>query len=173
MGLRAVWTFRLLYAVLVLTYLFFALLPFDEGIVPAPDLVLCMTFAWVMRRPDYIPVWLLVPLLLLADALLMRPLGLWTLVVFLMSEYLRRRVDHTEAETFGSEVVLVASCIVVVFVGNHIALVLLAAETAPLLGQVLHVFVTIVFYPITAILSQLIGVRRLAPGELDTLGTRA
>jgi rod shape-determining protein MreD len=33
--------------------------------------------------------------------------------------------------------------------------------------------ITMVSYPLVAVATHLIGVRRLAPGELDTLGTRA
>ncbi|MGB3554049.1 MAG: rod shape-determining protein MreD [Jannaschia sp.] len=175
MGARGVWAYRLLFAALAFVILFFSLLPFgvaDEGL-PGPDLILCMTFAWLLRRPDYVPVWLLVPVLLLDDILLMRPLGVWTLVVLLAAEYLRRRVDHTEAQTFGSEIVLVSGVIVAAFIANHAIMLLLLAETPPLAGQALHALATIVFYPPVAIFSQLIGVRRLAPGELDTLGTRA
>ncbi|TFL18859.1 rod shape-determining protein MreD [Jannaschia formosa] len=175
MGPSAIWGYRLTYAGLSAAILFFALLPFgppDDG-VPGPDLLLCLTFAWILRRPDYVPVWLLVPVFLLADTLLMRPLGLWTLLALLGSEYLRRRVDHTEVRTFWSEVAAVSGVIIGVFVVNHLAMLLLLAETAPLLSQGLHLLATVVFYPLTAIFSQLIGVRRLAPGELDTLGTRA
>lgn len=175
MRARSVWLYRLIFAGLAAAILFFALLPFGAGPgdIPGPELTVCLIAAWVLRRPDYVPVWLLVGLLLLDDFLLMRPLGLWTLIVLVMSEYLRRRVDHAEALPFWSEVALVSGCIAAVFVANHLALVLLLAETPPVLGQALHALATIVFYPPTAIFSQLIGVRRLAPGELDSLGTRA
>lgn len=175
MGLSKTWGYRLLFAGLSFALLFFALLPFStgEGGLPGPELMLCLTCAWILRRPDYVPVWLLVPLLLLDDALLMRPLGLWALIVLLSSEYLRRRVDHTEAQTFWSEAALATGVILGAFVAKHLVMLLLLAETAPLLGQALHALATIVFYPLTAIFSQLIGVRRLAPGELDTMGTRA
>jgi rod shape-determining protein MreD len=175
MGLPAIWGYRLTFVVMAGLILFFALLPFGppEGGVPGPDLLACLTFAWVLRRPDYVPLWLLVPVLLLADALLMRPLGLWTLILLLASEYLRRRVDPTEVGTFWSEVAMVSAVIVGAFLLNHLALLLLLAETPPLLGQGLHLLATVVFYPLTAVFSQLIGVRRLAPGEFDTLGTRA
>ncbi|CUH07478.1 hypothetical protein JSE7799_00022 [Jannaschia seosinensis] len=175
MASRSVWLYRLLFVVLAVTVLFFQLLPFGAGTgsVPGPELTVCLIAAWVLRRPDYVPVWLLLPLLLLDDVLLMRPLGLWTLIVLLMSEYLRRRVDHAEVLPFWSEVGLVAACIAVAFLADHLALVLLLAERPPFLGQALHALATIVFYPPVAIFSQLIGVRRLAPGEMDSLGTRA
>ncbi|KIT15530.1 hypothetical protein [Jannaschia aquimarina] len=175
MAPRRVWGYRLLFVVLACTVLFFALLPFGpgEGGVPGPELTVCLIFAWVLRRPDYVPLWLMVPLLLLDDALLMRPLGLWTLIVLLMSEWLRRRVDHTESLPFWNEVALVSGCIVAAFAAYHLSLALLLAQTPPLGGQALHALATIVFYPPVVIFSQLLGVRRLQPGELDTLGARA
>jgi rod shape-determining protein MreD len=174
-GFRAIWRYRAIFAALCFAIIFFSLLPFStgEGGVPGPDLIVGLTAAWLLRRPDYVPIWLLLTVLLLADVLLMRPLGLWALIVFLMSEYLRRRVDHAEVLPFWSEVGLVAGCLAVAFVADHLALVLLLAETPPLLGQGLHALATIVFYPAIAVFSQMIGVRRLAPGELDSLGTRA
>lgn len=175
MATRSVWFYHGVFTVISLVVLFVALLPFDagEGGWPGPELTLCFVAAWVLRRPDYVPVWLLLILLLLDDALLMRPLGLWTLIVLLTSEYLRRRVDYTEAMPFWSESGLVAGCIVAAFLANHLALVVLLAETPPVAGQALHAIATIVFYPSVAVFSQMIGVRRLAPGELDSMGTRA
>ncbi|SFI60772.1 hypothetical protein [Jannaschia pohangensis] len=175
MGRRSVWLYRGVFVALGASILFFSLLPFGpgEGEVPGPELMVCLIAAWVLRRPDYVPVWLMVAMLLLDDVLLTRPLGLWTLIVLLMAEYLRRRVDHAEAVPFWSEVALVSGCIAAAFLANHLVLVLLVVETPPLLGQALHALATIVFYPPTAVFSQLIGVRRLAPGELDSLGTRA
>jgi rod shape-determining protein MreD len=126
----------------------------------------------VLRRPDYVPIWMLVPVLLLADALLMRPLGLWSLIVLLASEHLRRRVQPGEVGTFGAEIVTVGAVIFGAFLLNHLTLVLILAETPPLLGQGLHMLATVVFYPLAAIFSQLIGVRRPAPGELDGMGSR-
>lgn len=171
----SVWGFRATFAGLSVLILFFALLPFGpaEGAVPGPELALCLACAFVMRRPDYAPPWLIVPLVLLGDALLMRPLGLWALVVLLVTEWLRRRVDQTEAIPFWSECATVAGAICAAFVAHYAVLVLLLAERPPLLGETLHMLATVVFYPPTAIFTMLLGVRRLAPGELDSLGTRA
>ena len=172
---RSVWGYRALFVFLGGAALFFALLPFGpgEGGLPGPELTFGLICAWVLRRPDYVPLWLMAPVLLLDDALLMRPLGLWTLIVLLVSEYLRRRVDHSEALPFWSEAALVTGCIAVAFALNHVALVVLLAQTPPLAGQALHALATVVFYPLVVGFSQIVGVRRLAPGELDTMGTRA
>ena len=176
MAPRAVWGFRALFAALALLTLFFALLPFGpgEGGVPGPELTFCLVCAWVLRRPDYVPLWLVVPVLLIDDALLMRPLGLWTLIVLVVSEYLRRRVDHAEALPFAAEIAQITGCVAVAFALNHLALAVLLVEAPPpVAGQALHALATLVFYPVVVVLSQLAGVRRLAPGELDTMGTRA
>jgi rod shape-determining protein MreD len=175
MGGRRLWGYRAGFAAISAAILFYALLPFGrpEGGWPGPELTLCVVIAWVLRRPDYVPLWLMVPILLLDDALLMRPLGLWTLIVLLVTEFLRRGVDHAEALPFSSEMSLAAGWITAAFVANHLALMLLLAETPPLWGQAFQMLVTILCYPIVAVASQLIGVRRLGPGELDSLGARA
>ncbi|MEM7709687.1 MAG: rod shape-determining protein MreD [Pseudomonadota bacterium] len=174
MGGRSLWSYRALFAGLAAAVLFLALLPFGggEGRFPGPEATLCLICAWVLRRPDYVPLWLMIPVLLLDDMLLMRPLGLWTLIVLLVSDVLRRRVDQAEVLPFTSELTLVAGWIGIAFAANYGALLVLLAETPPLMGQALQALATIVFYPVVALFSQLIGVRRLAPGELDTLGAR-
>ena len=84
MAAKSIWGYRATFVGLSALIFFFALLPFDagDGNVPGPDLVIALVAAWVLRRPDYLPVWLLVIVLLLGDFVLMRPLGLWTLIVF-------------------------------------------------------------------------------------------
>lgn len=175
MGGRSLWGYRGVFVGLSALILFFALLPFGtgEGSLPGPELTLCLICAWILRRPDYVPLWLMVPVLLMDDILLMRPLGLWTLIVLLVSEFLRRQVDHTEALPYSSELPMVSGWIAGAFLAQYLILLLLVAPTPPLTGLLLQAVATIVAYPFVALFSQMIGVRRLAPGELDTLGTRA
>jgi len=35
----------------------------EPGSVPGPDVVLCLTFAWVLRRPEYVPALLIAAVL--------------------------------------------------------------------------------------------------------------
>ena len=65
----SVWAHRGLYAALALALLFLRLLPLGSiaGAWPGPDLLVCLTFAWVLRRPDYTPVLLIAAVLLLED----------------------------------------------------------------------------------------------------------
>jgi rod shape-determining protein MreD len=54
----SVWAYRGLYAALAFALLFLRMLPLGSvaGAWPGPDLLVCLTFAWVLRRPDYAPV---------------------------------------------------------------------------------------------------------------------
>ena len=171
----SVWTWRAVFVGLVALITFFSLLPFgiSEDAAPGPELTICLVLAWVLRRPDYVPPWLLVIVVLLQDALMMRPLGLWTLIVLLAAEWQRRRVDQTEALPFWSEAGSATLTILAAFVAQYLALVLLLADRPPLGGLALHALATVVFYVPAALFSMALGVRRLAPGELDSLGSRA
>ena len=54
-----------------------------------PDLMFAVFASWVIRRPVSAPVIAIVFLGVLADAMMMRPLGLWALVLFVSMEVLR------------------------------------------------------------------------------------
>lgn len=54
-----------------------------------PDAMFALFAAWVIRRPMSAPIIAIVFLGVLADAMMMRPLGLWALVLFVGMEVLR------------------------------------------------------------------------------------
>ena len=54
-----------------------------------PDLMFAVFAAWIIRRPSSAPIVGIVFFGILADALMMRPLGLWALVLFVGMEVLR------------------------------------------------------------------------------------
>lgn len=54
-----------------------------------PDVMFALFAAWVIRRPESAPIIGIVFFGVLADALMMRPLGLWALVLFVGMELLR------------------------------------------------------------------------------------
>lgn len=62
-------------------------LPADS--VPMPDLVFAVAFAWTIRSPSTAPFGLIAGVALLADILLMRPIGLWALCLLLATEFAR------------------------------------------------------------------------------------
>lgn len=173
---RSIWGYRALLAGLLTLTLFFSLLPLGSffGRIPGPDLMLALLIAWTLRRPDYVPLGLVALFAFMADALLMRPLGLGALTVVLATEYLRRSVIQTEALTFLDELLQAGLVIAACFFGERIILLLLFADQPPALDQILQVIVTFLFYPLTVGATQFVfGVRRLQPGEVDILGSRA
>ena len=56
-----------------------------------PDLLILFAFAWVTRRPSFVPALAIAGIFLLADMLYQRPPGLWTGLVLIASEIRRAR----------------------------------------------------------------------------------
>ena len=79
------------------------------AVIPAPDLLLCLAIAWVLRRPDFIPVVVIVAVFLMEDILSMRPPGLWTLIVLFGTEFLRSRATLTRDLPFLLEWAMVGA----------------------------------------------------------------
>ncbi len=93
--------YRLGYSGLVLLTLALCTIPgiTTSGVILWPDLVYCITIAWLIRAPMHVPPWLLVGVFLLRDILLGLPPGLWTamilltgLIIILSYEWLRSHI---------------------------------------------------------------------------------
>ena len=69
----------------------------DLATWPAPDLMLALTLAWVVRRPDLLPAPLIAAYFFVEDILMMRPPGLWALIVLGATEFLRRATRRCAA----------------------------------------------------------------------------
>ena len=94
-----IWGFRIGYVLLALGYISYQLLPLGpaEGLLVAPDLLLALTIAWLLRQPSVVPIGLIALVFLLADFLLQRPPGLLTAITLLVTEFLKfRRIPITE-----------------------------------------------------------------------------
>ena len=169
------WRYRLLFLGIAGVLFFVQLLPLDlePGRLPGPDVLLLLAFAWVLRRPDFVPVTLIAAVFLLADILFMRPLGLWTALVVLGVEFLRARSYAVRDWSFVVEWLMVSAVITAVFVLNSLILAIFVAGDAPLGLVLLRLIVTIAAYPIVVALgARAMGLRKIAPGEVDILGHR-
>ncbi|NCQ25270.1 MAG: rod shape-determining protein MreD [Rhodobacteraceae bacterium CG17_big_fil_post_rev_8_21_14_2_50_63_15] len=169
------WIMRMLYVVLCLILIFVLLLPL--GILPpswaGPDLMLALTFAWVVRRPDYVPAALIAIIALSMDLLLQRPPGLWAALVVGGAEALRNRVLVLRDLGFSAEWATVASTMILVTLGYRFVLALLMVDQAPLGLSLMQLISTLTIYPVVAFVSQtVLGVRKLAPGDVDTMRRR-
>jgi len=167
------WLMRAGFVGLALLILFFHLLPLDT--IPRrwapPDLLIAFTFAWVLRRPDYVPVLILALVMLVADLMLQRPPGLQAMLMVLGCEYLKNQTAGLRQASFLGEWMAVGIVLVGITVLNRLILVILAVDPAPLGLNLIQMGLTFLAYPLVVVLSQsLMGVRKLAPGDADAMG---
>ena len=149
----------------------------DQGtqrLLVGPDLLIAFAFAWAVRRPEYVPSVMLAVIFLLCDLLLQRPPGLWALLALLACEHLKGRGRSLRDATFGAEWIAVAGLLVGILIANRIVLSLLLIQPPQLRLSLLELGITILIYPAVVFVTRsVMGVRRAAPGELDSLGGRA
>lgn len=165
--------YRLLYAALAGVLTFFLILPLDTtpGHLPGPEVMLCLTFAWLHRRPDYLPPWLIAGVFVMLDIMLMRPPGLMTALVIMGSEFLRTRQQVSVETPFGTEWLMATAVIVAIFVLQGLILALFAVPGAGLASSGVQAVLTVLAYPVVVFLSRYaLQVRRVTPGDLDPRG---
>lgn len=151
----------------------FSLLPSHIGPdgMPGPDLLVGVTFAWVMRRPHFVPTVLVASAFLLADLLFMRPPGLWTALVVLAVEFLRTREASSREQPFLVEWAIVSGVLLGITLANRLVLMVFLVNQSGLGLTLLQYLVTILIYPVIVVLSRLLfGVARMTPGETDARG---
>ncbi|SFT37900.1 hypothetical protein [Sedimentitalea nanhaiensis] len=170
-----IWSMRIWFLGLALAIMFFHLLPLDtqpRRWAP-PDLLIAFGFAWIMRRPDYVPAFLLAGVMLLADLLFQRPPGLLALLVVLGSEYLKNQAAGLSEASFVGEWISVCFVIAAITLLYRLVLTLTLVQQAPLALNLIQMVLTMVVYPLVVFVTQtLMGVRRLSPGDAEVFGAR-
>ncbi len=167
--------YRALFLGLAALLLFARLLPLSAipADWPGPDILFGLAIAWVLRRPDYVPAPAIVAVFLLEDLLTMRPPGLWALIALTATEFLRSREALTRDLPFAVEWVMVSVVIAITMIVNHLVLALFMVPQAAFVEAMMHALSTIAAYPVIVGLSHaLLGLRKVAPGEVDALGHR-
>lgn len=164
---------RATYFGLALVIFFVHLLPLQ--IMPAriagPDVLTALTFAWALRRPDYLPMISVAGVMLLADFLFHRPPGLWALLVLLAAEWLKLRGRQVRENTFAAEWITAASALLLITLIYRVILAVLIVTPGMLSLWVMQYGMTVAAYPLVAAISYLaLGVRRSTPGEYDHTG---
>lgn len=139
-----------LFVLLAGMVLFVRLLPLAPGkiILPGPDLLVCLCFAWVLRRPEQVPAPLIAAVFFTCDILLMQPPGLWTFFVILGSEALRKRAARWRDQAFVFEWARIAALLGLMTVGARVMMGLVFVPL-PALGQVMMQYLaTVLCYPV-------------------------
>ncbi len=169
------WGYRLVFLGLAAALLFVRLLPLGNaaGSLPGPDVMLCLTLAWMMRRPDFLPVWLIVAVTLMDDLVLMRPPGLWTAIVVLATEFLRSRTALTRELNFMAEWLFASGLMIGMLLAYRLVFMLALLPQPPFGFAVVQVIWSILVYPLVVGLSRLaFDLRKPATGEIDDYGRR-
>ncbi|MFK7744200.1 MAG: rod shape-determining protein MreD [Roseobacter sp.] len=164
------WGMRLTFACVVCVVLFFHLLPLETTprLWVGPDMVLAFALAWSIRRPDFVPSVWLAGLFLLADMLLLRPPGLWAVCALLACENLKNRSRGLRDSTFASEWLTVCILLTAVALAYRAGLMITLVDPPSFGLSVFELVMTMLFYPVAvAVTHGLLGVRKLAPGDLD------
>lgn len=165
-----VWARRGLFVVLAAGLMFLQLLPLSTaaGGLPGPDLLLCLTVAWVLRRPDHVPALLIAAVFLLQDMLVMRPPGLWAVIVLVGCEFLRVRTRTMRDMPFVFEWGVVGLVLLAMMLAHRL-MIALAMVPQHGLGQTLvQLVLTFSAYPAVAFVTQVVfRVHRAAPGARD------
>lgn len=140
---------------------------------PAPDLLLCLTLAWIVRRPDLLPAPVIAAYFLFEDLLLLRPLGAWAAIVLLGTEFLRRRAPFLRGAGFLLEYALVAGLMVGMFVAYRALLAIVIVSQVPLDLSFVQLTGSVIAYPVVAgFVHFVLNLRKPATGELDGLGQK-
>ncbi len=169
------WMYRGLFVLVALTILFAKLLPLSTAptSLPGPDLLMCFLFAWIQRRPEYVPLGLMVAVLLLADFLLMRPPGLLATLTFLGALFLANRRAGANEVPFPVEWLLVTATILAICLTGWVISKALVIEYPTLRGILVQAVMSILAYPLIVGFSRsVMNVRRAALTDADTGGTR-
>ena len=126
---------------------------------PLPDLMLLLTLAWLARRPDEVPVPMLAAVFLSADFLSGEAPGLRAALVLMAGEHLRARAGRREDPL--SEWARAAVLILLVTIGERVALGLTLAPAPPFGPVVLRGLAGAVAYPLAAaMVVYVMGVKR-------------
>lgn len=172
---RRAWLYPAGFAAIAALILMVRLLPLgtEAGAWPGPDLLLCLTLAWVIRRPDYLPAPLLAVVVLAEDLLLMRPPGLWAALVLMGTEFLRSRAALTREISFPVEWLMVSGLMLGLRLAERMVGALAFLPQPTLTEALIQTGVSILCYPLAVGVCRLmLGLRKPAMGELDAFGRR-
>ena len=167
------WIFRGVYLLIATLVLFLHLLPLQTtpSNWAAPNILMCVTFVWVLRRPDYVPVTLIALVMIIADFLLMRPPGLLAGLVVIASEILRSRRHSLREIPFVLEWAMVSALMLMIVLVARFIQVIVILDRPSFTLVFLELLATIALYPIVVAISRFaLGIRAVTPGEIDRAG---
>lgn len=166
---------RIMFLFFGLMFVIGGLIPFDltAGRVPGPNLLFCVTFVLVIRRPEVVPVWSIFAVYFLQELFSSSAFGLWTLLVVLATELVRTNLQAFREYNFMLQCLWFGSVLLGMLAVQK-AVLTLSVVTGPTVNDQMIIFaLTLLCYPVTALIMEFIfGIDTPAPGELDARGQR-
>lgn len=136
-------------------------LQFTPARWPAPELLFALTMAWVVRQPESAPFLLIALLAIMADAVLMRPLGLWALLLLMASETVRFSYRAIQERGLIMEFSMVAALFLTMLIVQNILLWISFSQSLELARMLQFGMLTLLFYPfMVAFLHYIVRVRK-------------
>lgn len=114
----------------------------------SPDLLYLLFVYWLIRRPRSAPVLAVVFLALLADALMMRPMGLWAVCLLVGTEFVRAYVRAFREQPFLLEWLNISLLFAALLAAQNVLLLLTFSQPFALGTLFSHFLMTVAFYPI-------------------------
>lgn len=164
--------YQVLLTGLVGLYIFIAMLPLSGHAArfPGPELIPALLFAWVLRRPDYVPVLLAALLLFTADLLFQRPPGLHAGLTLIGLEFLRARAGTGPEMPFALEWFTLGLVLGAILLAERLILGVFFVGEVSYGRAILQFMATVAAYPVVVLVSAMVfGVRRALPGEAEGL----
>jgi len=170
------WSLRVAFVAIGVVIMAFNLLPLET--TPrrwaGPDLLLALTCAWTLRRPDSAPALAVALLVLLADVMYQRPPGLMAAIVVVATEWLKARHRSVRQLAFPAEWLAASLAIAGTLLGYRVALTVFFVDQPPLMPSLMQLAATILVYPVVALISMaLFGLHAGGSAEADGQGRRA
>ncbi len=158
-----IWLYRALYLLLGLLAIAYPILPlqFTPARWPAPELLFALTMAWVVRQPESAPFLLIAGLALIADAVLMRPIGLWAVLLLMASETVRFSYRSIQDRGLMMEFSVVAALLVVMVILQNLLLVISFSQSLEVGRMLQFALLTMLCYPVMVVfLHYIVRVRK-------------
>lgn len=169
------WLRRATYIALGILILLQTLIPLDLNAnhIPGPDILYTLTIAYIIRRPEYVPLWSLVFVFFMRDVLTMAPLGLGTLAMVAASELVRNNLQAFREYFFSIEWLWVSVIFAGMLVLQKVLLTLSISSSPSFVDMLIELLFTMLAYPVTVALMRYgFGIERPAAGKTDAWGHR-
>ena len=157
------WLYRVIFLMLGLLAIAYPILPlqFSPARWPAPGLLFVLTMAWVVRQPDSAPFLSIAALAILADAVLMRPMGLWAVLLLMASETVRFSYRSIQERGLMMEFSVVAGLLLAMMILQNLLLWVSFSQSLEAARMLQFTLLTLLCYPVmVAVLHYIVRVRK-------------